>query len=57
MNSILFYSSENLELVNMCDRILVLRQSRLATILTGSERTEERVLQAAMGAPAASAAA
>jgi ABC-type sugar transport system ATPase subunit len=55
--AILFYSSENLELVNMCDRILVLRQSRLATILTGSERTEERVLQAAMGAPAASAAA
>ncbi len=55
--AILFYSSENLELVNMCDRILVLRQSRLATILTGSERTEERALQAAMGAPAASAAA
>jgi ribose transport system ATP-binding protein len=48
-HAILFYSSENQELVNMCDRILVLRAGVAAAVLEGGERTEERILQAAMG--------
>ena len=47
--SILFYSSENQELVSMCDRVLVLRAGRLAATLTGGDLSEERILQAALG--------
>jgi ribose transport system ATP-binding protein len=47
--AILFYSSENQELVSMCDRVLVLRAGRLAATLSGSELSEERILQAALG--------
>jgi ribose transport system ATP-binding protein len=47
--AILFFSSENQELVNMCDRILVLRGGAAAAILEGPARSEPRILQAAMG--------
>jgi ribose transport system ATP-binding protein len=47
--SILFYSSENQELVSMCDRVLVLRAGRLAAVLAGGDLSEERILHAALG--------
>lgn len=45
--SILMYSSENQELVNMCDRIMVLSSGRLAATLEGEQLTEEMVIHAA----------
>jgi ribose transport system ATP-binding protein len=48
--SIVFYSSESQELVSMCDRVLVLRGGRIAATLAGGDLTEERILQAAIGA-------
>jgi ribose transport system ATP-binding protein len=46
---ILFYSTDSQELVHMCDRILVMRRGRIVASLTGSERTEARIMQAAFG--------
>ena len=56
-HAILFYSSENQELVNMCDRIMVLRGGALAAMLDGADRTEERILHAAFGLASSTAAA
>jgi len=46
--SILMYSSDNQELVKMCDRILVLSRGELAATLEGEDLTEEMVLHAAL---------
>ena len=48
-HSIIFYSSDAQELVQMCDRILVLRDGEICAVLSGSERTEEAVMRAAFG--------
>ena len=48
-HAILFYSSENQELVNMCDRVLVLRGGRSMGTIAAASLSEERILQAAMG--------
>lgn len=48
-HSIIMYSSENHELVNMADRILVLRSGKTAAILEGDQRNEESILNAAFG--------
>jgi len=48
-HSILFYSSDNQELVHMCDRVLVLSHGRVAAHLEGDQLTEEQILRAAFG--------
>ncbi|MFT3974058.1 MAG: sugar ABC transporter ATP-binding protein [Amaricoccus sp.] len=42
-------SSDTPELVNLCDRVVVLREGRIAAELTGGEITEEAIVGAAMG--------
>jgi ribose transport system ATP-binding protein len=49
-HSILFYSSDNQELVGMCDRVMVLRAGEVATILE-SPLTEDAILRAAIAVP------
>lgn len=46
---ILMISSELQEVVNMCDRVMVLHRGNLITTLEGSNRTQEKILYAAMG--------
>lgn len=48
-HSIVLYSSDAQELVQMCDRILVLREGAISAVLSGSQRTEENVMRAAFG--------
>jgi ribose transport system ATP-binding protein len=45
--SIVMYSSENQELIHMCDRVMVLNEGKLAAILQGSDLTEEAIMHAA----------
>jgi ABC-type sugar transport system ATPase subunit len=47
--AILLISSEMLEVLGMSDRIVVMREGRVAGELTGAEATEERVLSLAAG--------
>lgn len=47
--SIVFYSSDALELVEMCDRILVLRSGEVSAALHGADKREENVMRAAFG--------
>jgi ribose transport system ATP-binding protein len=49
-HSILFYSSDNQELVGMCDRVMVLRGGEVATILDGP-LSEDAILRAAIAVP------
>jgi len=46
---ILMISSDNPELVSVCDRVGVMRDGRLVTILAGAQITEENILRRAMG--------
>jgi ribose transport system ATP-binding protein len=46
--AILFYSSDMPELVHVADRVLVLRNGRIAATLEGGSISEERILGAAM---------
>jgi len=46
--AILFYSSDLPELVHVADRVLVLREGRVAATLEGQAITEERILGAAL---------
>jgi ribose transport system ATP-binding protein len=46
--AILFYSSDLSELVHMANRVMVLRQGRVATELRGDEITENNMLRAAV---------
>ena len=53
--SVLFVSSELDELITTCDRVLVLRDGRTVSELTGREITEEAMLQAMAEGEAATA--
>jgi ribose transport system ATP-binding protein len=46
--SILFYSTEASELVNMCDRIAVMADGRIVATLGGESLTEENLVRAAV---------
>ena len=46
--AILFYSSDLPELVHVADRVMVLRNGRVAATLAGDEISEHRILRAAM---------
>jgi ribose transport system ATP-binding protein len=50
--AILFYSSDLSELVNMCDRVLVLHDGGVAGLLERAELSEERILRLAVGGAA-----
>ena len=47
--SILFHSTEIPELVNMCDRVLVMYEGRIAAELTGAAIDEESIMRSALG--------
>jgi len=47
--AILLYSTEVSEIVNLCDRALILYRGRLATELPREQLTEENILIAALG--------
>lgn len=47
--ALLVLSRELLELIGLCDRILVIHEGRIVTQMSGSEATEERILHAAIG--------
>jgi ABC-type sugar transport system ATPase subunit len=46
---ILLISSEMLEVLGMCDRVLVMRQGRLVGEMSGAEASEEKLLALAAG--------
>ena len=46
--AILFYSSDLAELVHVADRVAVLRNGRVAAILSGEDVSEHTILRAAM---------
>jgi ribose transport system ATP-binding protein len=46
--AILFYSTDLAELANVADRTLVLSYGRVAAVLAGDDRTEDRILHATM---------
>ena len=46
--AILFYSSDLPELVHVADRVAVMRNGRIATILEGAAISEENILRGAM---------
>jgi ribose transport system ATP-binding protein len=46
--AILFYSTDLAELANVADRTLVLSYGRVASVLAGSDLTEDRILHATM---------
>jgi ribose transport system ATP-binding protein len=50
--SILFYSTDVPELVNICDRVLVMYAGRLARTLERAEISEESIMYAALGGAA-----
>jgi ribose transport system ATP-binding protein len=45
---ILFYSSDLPELVNVADRVMVLRLGRVAATLEGNQISEDAILRAAL---------
>jgi ribose transport system ATP-binding protein len=48
--AVLFYSTDTDELVNMCDRVLILRSGTIAAEIPGSALTTEMVVRASLGA-------
>jgi ribose transport system ATP-binding protein len=48
--AILFYSSDDDELLGLCDRVLVLHDGRIRAELTGSALTREKLVATSMGA-------
>jgi len=54
--SVLFYSTEVPELVNLCDRVLVMYRGAVIDELTGEDLTEENIMRAALGGQAEPAA-
>ena len=46
--SILFYSTEIPEIVNMCDRVMILYQGRIVTTVAGDQIDEEVIMRAAL---------
>jgi ribose transport system ATP-binding protein len=53
--TVLFYSTDLQELINVSDRVLVMADGAVAASLDGDELTEENVLRAAIGSGASSA--
>jgi ribose transport system ATP-binding protein len=49
--AVLFYSSEIGELINMCDRVVVLFNGRVAQVVTGPKVDEETIIRVALGQP------
>lgn len=47
--TILLISSELLEILGMCDRVLVMREGRVVAELSREEATQERIIEAAAG--------
>ena len=47
--SILFYSTEIPELVNLADRVMVLYKGRVVREVSGEDQTEEAIVEAALG--------
>ena len=47
--AILFHSTETAELVNLCDRVLVMYGGRIVEELVGEAITEERIMRPALG--------
>jgi ribose transport system ATP-binding protein len=45
---VVMYSSELLELIGMCDRVVVIRNGKVSGILSGDELTEENILEKAI---------
>ena len=54
--AVLFHSTEIAELVNLCDRVLVMYRGRMVAELTGDAITEEAIMRAALGGAAEAAA-
>ncbi len=50
-NAILFYTTEIPELVNVCDRVLVMYRGRVVKELLGDEISEENIMIHALGGP------
>jgi ribose transport system ATP-binding protein len=50
--ALLVLSRELLELIGLCDRILVVHDGRLVAQMPGNEATEQGILQAAIGSTA-----
>ena len=51
--SVLFYSTDSEEFINMCDRILVMRQGQIQAELSAGTMTEENLVRASLGEPLA----
>jgi ribose transport system ATP-binding protein len=47
--TILFYSSDDEELVGLCDRVLVLHDGHIKTELEGAALTKENLISASLG--------
>ena len=47
--TILLYSTENMELLGLCDRAAVFRDGEVAAVLQGEQFTEHEILKAALG--------
>ncbi len=47
--AVLFYSTEIAELVNLCDRVLVMYSGRVVRELSNSAISEEGIMRAALG--------
>lgn len=45
---VVLYSSELLELIGMCDRVVVIRGGKISAVLSGNELTEENILEKAL---------
>lgn len=45
---VIMYSSELLELIGMCDRVVVIRAGKVSAILSGTDLTEEKILEKAL---------
>jgi ribose transport system ATP-binding protein len=54
--SVLYYSTDIPELVNLCDEVAVIYRGRIVESLTGDAITETRIMAAAVGASAGAAA-
>ena len=50
-SSVLWYATDLDELINMCDRVLVIRQGMVEAELTSDLITEQNIIRASMGEP------
>lgn len=50
-SAVLMYSTDIEELINMCDRVLVMRQGKIQAELTRANLTEENLVRASLGEP------